>query len=134
MYIKVPPQPFIRRRKRVRFGPPPAPPPTALTLVAAEYNHDDSPVLVLTFDRAVDIAGLDGSQMIVDDGFDLGLKFIATGPATLDAPGVLRIGLTDDGDATVPGTVLTAGAGNGIIAADDAAAWAGVADLGLPFP
>src|SRR3954453_8626756 len=97
MYIKVPPQPFIRRRKRVRFGPPPAP-PTALTLVAAEYNHDDSPVLVLTFDRAIDIAGLDGSQMIVDDGFDLGLKFVATGPATLDGPAILRIGLTDDGD------------------------------------
>ena len=33
-----------------------------------------------------------------------------------------------------PGTLLTAGAGTGIVAADDGGAWAGVAGLELPFP
>jgi hypothetical protein len=123
-----------RRGQRQKRQSPPRPTPPALTLVAAEYNHDVDRVVILTFDRAIEIGSMDGGQIVVDDGNDLGLKFKATGAATLDGPAVLRVVLEDDGDATGVETTLTAGGGNGIVAADDRAAWAGVTDLNLPFP
>lgn len=130
-----PPPIKVPRRRPPRPKPPTqSPPVAALVLTAASYNHDVEPVVILTFDRAIDIASLDGNQIVLQDGFDLGLKFKGTGAATLDAPGVLRIVLVDDGDADVPGTELTALAGNGIVAADGGGAWPGVSNLGLPFP
>jgi hypothetical protein len=132
MIIIPPPKEYPRKKTRgARFGPPPT--PAALTLVAAEYNHVDGPVVILTFGRAVEIGGLDGSQIVVDDADDSGLKFAATGAATLDDPATLRVVLNEIGDATGTGTTLTAGAGNGLVAADDGGAWAGVTDLELPF-
>src|SRR4051812_26572750 len=119
-------------RRYARFGPPP--PVEALTLVAATYNHVVEPVVILTFDRAIDIAGMDGSLIVVDDADDLGLLFRGNGGWTLDSPTTVRVVLLADGDATGVGTTLTAGAGNHIVAAGDGAEWAGVADLGLPFP
>src|SRR4051812_15638233 len=120
----------VRRERRTQASAPT--PPAALTLVAASYNHDVEPVVILSFDRAIDIGGFDGSQIIVEDGFDLGLKFRGTGGASLDDPQTVRVALVEDGDAGVPGTVLTAIAGAGIVAARGGAPWAGVADLGLP--
>lgn len=130
MPVNIPDIQFIRKRKRMQFGPPPA----GLTLIAAEYNHVSSPVLILTFDGPIDIASMDGSQIVVDDADDLGLRFTATGAATMDGPATVRIGLVDAGDATGTGTTLTAGAANGILPAAGGDAWPGVGSLGLPFP
>ena len=46
----------------------------------------------------------------------------------------VRVLLSGTEEYAGPGVVLTAAAGNGIVAADGGVAWAGVADLSLPFP
>src|SRR5688572_23853400 len=78
--------PFRRRRGRPgRNAPPAPPPPAALTLVEALYS--DIPALIrLTFDRAIDITALDGSQITVDDGESFGTLYAATGAAVLVTP------------------------------------------------
>src|SRR5687768_2010592 len=66
--ILAPVFPKFRRRarpKRTPPAPPPPPPPVALTLVAASYEAGASVTLV--FDRAVDAAGLDAGQVMVND-------------------------------------------------------------------
>src|SRR5688500_4445196 len=57
--------PKFRRRARPKRTPPAPPPPVALTLVAASYETGASVTLV--FDRAVDAAGLDAGQVMVND-------------------------------------------------------------------
>lgn len=105
--------------------------PPGLSLIAASYLANTS--VRLTFDRAIDIGAIVVSQIGVNDADDLGLKYVGTGSATLDGPATVVVLLADDGDASGTGTTLTAGSGNGIVALDDGGAWAGVADLSLPF-
>ena len=129
---------FRRRRGRAKAQPgagPTPPPPVALVLVSATYQTFDDPMLFLVFDRAIDIAGFEGSGILVDDGqFRLTL-YDALGGLTLDDPQTLRIELTTVGASTVAGEVLlSAAADNGIVAVDDGGTWAGVSDLELPFP
>jgi hypothetical protein len=122
--------PRVRRtRRRVQFGTPPA----ALVLVAATYDGDTT-TLRLTFGRAIDIDALVGSTIVVDDGGNLGLMFNATGGAVLETPTRVALTLIQIGDATGEQTMLTAAAGNGIMAVDDGGAWAGVGSVELPFP
>lgn len=125
--IIVPLIPFRRRRKGV-----PASMQPALALVAASYVANTS--VRLTFDRAIDISAIVVAQISVNDADDLGLKYIGTGSATLDGPASVVVLLADNGDSTGSGTTLSAGAGNGIVAVDDGAAWAGVTGVELPFP
>jgi hypothetical protein len=81
--------------------------------------------VTLTFDRAVSITGVHPAAISVNDG-----EFA---DATLVSPTTVRVTLELDSDAG-PGVTLTASPDNGIVAADDGAAWAGVSDVGLPFP
>ena len=104
-----------------------------LTLVSAAYDND-SVTLTLTFDRAIDIAGLVGGDVIVNDADITGNLYEATGPATLTSPTTVRIELNGVGEATGTGVRLSAGSANGIVAEDDGGTWAGVADVELPFP
>ena len=104
----------------------------ALSLVAATYEEVVS--VSLTFDRAIDIAALDGGQITVDDGAVAGILYAATGVATLTDPQTVRIELVEIGLSSGPGTRLTASAASGIAAVDDGGTWGGVADLELPFP
>jgi hypothetical protein len=129
-----PPLEYPRRRPRPRrqFGPPPTP-PAALVLVEAAFD-EVARTLRLTFDRAIDIATLDGAQITVDDGAVTAARYEAVGPASLDGPAAVVIGLLELGPTEEPGTLLTAGAGNGIVATDDGGPWAGVTDVALPFP
>src|SRR4051812_43293253 len=88
--------PAKHRVRRKRRGVESAP-TVALTLVAASYNHDDGPVIVLEFDRLIDLGSMDGAQIVVDDADDQGLKFTATGAATMENPSTVSIGLVEAG-------------------------------------
>jgi hypothetical protein len=126
--IHVPLIPFIRRRRRPRGTIAPA----ALNLVAAEYA--ESTWVQLTFDRPIDIGGLVGNTIVVNDGSMSGARWEAIGTATLMGPETVRIAVVDFASATGPATVLDVGAGNGIVAVDDGGTWGGVSELPLPFP
>ena len=128
----IPPQIKTPHRKRVKVTAKTQ--AAALTLVAAEYIAMDGTFLRLTFDRAVDVAGMVGSQITVDDAINLGERFAATGAVTVESPTRVLVVLDLIGDSTGSGTTLDAGAGNGIVAADDGGTWAGVSELGLPYP
>ena len=100
-------------------------------LVAATYEEVVS--VSLTFDRAIDIAGLAGAQITVDDGAVSGILYAATGVATLTDPQTVRIELSEVGVSGDPVTQLTASAGTGIVTVDDGGTWDGVSDVELPF-
>ena len=66
MLIPAPPLYPRKRKPRPKAQPTPPAPPVALVLVSAVY--EGGAAVTLTFDRPIDIAGLDGSSVIVDDG------------------------------------------------------------------
>lgn len=119
---------FRKRRGRPNL----ARPTVALTLVAAEY--EDAAWVRLTFDRPVDIAGLVGGAILVDDGEIAAVRWAAQGEASLLAPATVQVGLLNVGASSGPDVRLDAGPANGIVAADDGGTWAGVTGLLLPFP
>ncbi|MDQ3440502.1 MAG: hypothetical protein M3478_09155 [Planctomycetota bacterium] len=123
------------RRKRKQDATSSSPvPPAALVLVAATFTAGDPSSLTLTFDRAIDIDALDGSVVLVRDGAQTEILWDATGGAVLTGPATMEITLTPVEGDSAPGTVLTAGPGNGIVAVDDGGTWGGVSELALPFP
>ena len=125
--------PFRKRRGRRRRTPPPAPPaPAALTLTAATYDPA-GPTVTLSFDRAIDVAGLVASQVTVDDAGDTGFSYAGTAVASQPTPQSVVVALAPAGSPEGP-TVLNATASTGIVADDDGGTWAGVTDLELPFP
>ena len=111
----------------------PPTPPVALVLVSATYDTDDLSV-VLTFDRAVDAAGLDAAAITVDDGVYAAGFFVGSGPATVVNPTTIKVFLEEVGPPTVPDVELSATAATGIVAVDDGGTWGGVTALVLPFP
>ena len=126
-FVLIPP-----RRRRKRREAEPAAPGAPLELVAGVFTP--GPVLYLTFDRAVDVSSLVAAAIVVDDG-DSQVRYDAGGAVTLDAPETVRIELANIGAApAAPQVSLTAAAGNGIVAADDGGAWAGVTDFVLQVP
>jgi hypothetical protein len=104
----------------------------ALTLVSATYDLG-IPSVRLTFDRAISLAGFNGSAVVVDDAADSGNQYQGTGGAFLVGPASVEIFLVDPAPASGTGTTLTVTAANGIVAMDDGGTWAGVAELALPF-
>ena len=123
------PIPFIPRKRKAALAEAPAGP---LTLVAATYEV--ALWVDLTFDRAVDVSGLVGSEIVIYDGELASLVYTGTGTVSQPSPETVRVGLVAGDDWSEPGILLDAGAGNGIVAADDGAAWAAVTDVSLPFP
>jgi len=128
--IIVPLIPFRRRRKA---GGAVQAPPAALTLVSATYDIETESV-ILSFDRAVDVAAYDPAAITVQDGeFAAGL-FVGSGPATVVNPTTIQVFLEQIGSPTVSDVELWATAGTGIVAVDDGGTWAGVTAVVLPFP
>jgi hypothetical protein len=119
--------PFRKVRKRAPM-PPVA---TGPVLTAAVYDAVGLTVS-LTFDRAINIDGLDGSKISVDDQSG-GQFYRATGAAMLTDPQTVLIDLEYAADSSGTQVLLSADAGNGIVAAEDGTAWAGVSALVLPF-
>ncbi len=129
MPITVPLIPFIRRRRRQ----PRAVAPAALMLVAAEYQ--EGVWVRLTFDRPIDISAMNGSAITVDDGPLSGTLWVGLEVSgTLIGPATVQIELEPYDPSSSAQTLLNAAAGTGIVAVGDAAAWAGVSDVELPFP
>ena len=126
----------LRRKRRYRTRRPTATqaPPAALMLVAATLGEEDPVLLTLAFDRAINMADFDGSQVIVNDGDLVGKVYAATGPVTVLSPTTVTIVLVDVSEDYAPGVTLTASATTGIVAVDDGGTWSGVSDLVLPFP
>jgi hypothetical protein len=125
--LTVPPPQFRPNRRAPKAKAAARPPvPVALTLVAASYDSV-ALTLLLTFDRAIDISGMDGSQISVDDQVE-GNRFLAEGSPTMSDPQSVLIELTYVGPASGSLVLLNAAAGNGIVAVDDGGAWAGVVD------
>jgi hypothetical protein len=108
-------------------------PVAPLTLVSAAYDND-SVTLTLTFDRAIDIAGIVvGEDVIVDDGA-ITANLYASDGATLVSANSVRFTLTGIGDSTSSITTLTATSATGIVAVDDGGTWGGADDVELPWP
>src|SRR5687767_5650602 len=119
----------VHRKRRAAAKAPAA----ALTLLEAAFD-EVAQTLRLTFDRAIDVAGLAAGQLVVSDGSMTGTQYEGAGPGTLDGPAAVVIALLELGPTEDPGTLLTAGPANGIVAIDDGGTWAGATDLPLPFP
>ena len=119
-----------RKRKQAAAGEPV--PPVALTLVSAIY--DAGAAVTLTFDRPIDIAALDGSAIVVEDGVHSEFRYNGTAGATLLSPVTVQIELAGVEEWTGPDIRLDAASANGIVAVDDGGAWGGVSELPLPFP
>jgi len=130
------PPPIFRKRRgheRPPNAPPPAP-PAALVLVAATYDENDA-ILLLTFDRAVDVSAFDGSAVFLGDPTFNSTAYAGTSPAYLDAPTIVRVILTATGPYFNTEVDLNVGAGNGIVAADDGGTWAGTGGvIFVPYP
>src|SRR5688500_16663840 len=118
---------FRRRREEIRRTPPAVAP----VLVSASFD-ENALMITLTFDRAVDVSGLVGAQVLVNDGNFSGMQHEATGAVTVLSPTSVRVGLMDVQEWLEPGVTLTATGATGIVASDGGAAWAGVSNLELP--
>ena len=123
----IPPLPARRPRKT---EPPLTPPAAAPVLVAASCT--EAPTLILSFDRPVDVSGLVPGLLRVDNGL-LTSSYVGYLTPTIIDPQTIEVPLSGIGDYYEPGVILTAAAGNGIVAADGGLAWAGVVDVELPF-
>jgi hypothetical protein len=126
MPVIIPTIPFVRHRKpSVQTSATPA-----LTLVSATF---DGGTLVLTFDRAIDVAGLVPGQLVVFDGPGA-VEWGGTALFEQPTPESLEVTMSEEGEFAGAGVTLTATAGAGIVAADDDSPWAGVTGVELPFP
>jgi hypothetical protein len=104
-------------------------------LVSASFDIEGQggPTVTLAFDRPIDIAGIDPSQVTVDDAPGAGWRYVGTGVASMPGPASVVIALIEDGSAEGP-TALNATGATGIVADDDGGTWAGVTALELPYP
>jgi hypothetical protein len=123
-------KPRVRRKRRSDgSSAPPAPP---LMLVSGVYISAAS--IRLSFDRPIDIDGLNSAVFIVNDNDDVGEKFEGSGGGTLLSATTVQITITPAGGPSGTGITLTASAANGIVAVDDGGTWAGVTDFALSVP
>src|SRR5688500_1238997 len=93
------------RRKGMRAATSTA---AALTLVAAELVFDAGAVVRLTFDRAIDVAGLDASQVTVDDADGSAFAYVGVGAGALAGPATVVVTLEVAGIAPAGPTVVNA--------------------------
>jgi hypothetical protein len=130
----LPAPPLVLRKPRKRFPVPKKPnvaPAAPLVLVSATYDRPAS--VDLTFDRAIDVSGIDPAALLVWDG-EFGFEYQGDGEVELLSPTTVRVLLNGIAEWTGEGVTMSVGADNGIVASDDGGMWAGVTDLALPFP
>lgn len=120
---------FLAHKKKATALP--MPPVEPLVLTACDWEPGTT--ITLTFDRAIDIAELDGSQIQVVDGSGTGFIYVATGDAEMFDPMTIAIGLNVIEDSFDPGPRLNASATNGIVASGDGGAWAGIENAPIPL-
>jgi hypothetical protein len=127
----IPPPKFRQRRGRVKGTTALPPAPVALTLVSASFDPGGLHVF-LTFDRAIDVAGLHADQIAVASG--LTRNHYVGDPAGASVSGAMLTLLMDITSSSPAGlTLLFASATTGIVAVNDGGTWAGADTLVLPF-
>src|SRR5688500_10350119 len=109
-------KPRVRRKRRSDGSSAPA----ALVLVSGVYISAAS--IRLSFDRPIDMGGLDRAVFVVNGKGDVGEKFGGAGAGTLLSPTTVEITITPAGGPSGSGITLTASAANGIVAVDDGGA------------
>ena len=125
--IPIIPAPRRVRRKRKQTIITSAP---ALVLISATYAPEQ--YVELTFDRAINVDGVQPTQFVIQDDEFSG--WLAVGwDWKQQSPTTVRIKLDRADTATESGVHMTVSAGNGIVAVDDGGVWSGVTDLELPF-
>jgi hypothetical protein len=127
--------PLIFRKRssyRGKRGAAPTPPPVALTLVAAVYDSGNEWVR-LSFNQPIDTSQLVVAAVYVDDGSIMSSLFRGMSMQVID-PATVQIDLEPIDPATGPFTTLSVAANNGIVAISGGDPWAGVNELGLPYP
>ena len=122
--------PMLRRRRGQSRTEPSVPLPAGPVLVGVEYLV--SSYVRLTFDRDIDVSGIVPAKVRVNDA-ELGDLMEGSSPVMLLTPQRVEINLLYLSAATGPGLTLTVGPGNGIVALEDGAAWAGVTNVAIPF-
>jgi hypothetical protein len=125
--------PFRRRKGRPRpvaVAAPPAP----LMLIGANFSPVTT-ILRLTFNKPVNVDDIFPGNLQVNDGVSPGgIQWEGQGPVTQPTPSVVEVGMFEIQAQAYPDTRLNAAEPTGIVAVEGAEAWAGVADLLLPFP
>src|SRR5579864_5844668 len=116
----LPPVPY-RRRRRVKASPTP-PAGVALVLVSAEYNESDG-TLALQFDRAINIAALNGAAITVHDGSSDDTTYNGVSAASLTDPKTVLLTLVPVGSYGVDEVTMTVTALSGIVAVNDGGTW-----------
>jgi hypothetical protein len=79
-----------------------------LTLVSAMYPIEIEGAMRLRFDREIDVAAFDGTQVIVKDGVNQGSVMNATGPVVLSDPRTAELYLVITGPYAEPNVLLSA--------------------------
>lgn len=101
-------------------------------LVAAVYSAE-ALSLQLVFDRPIDVSRIAVSAFSVRDGDVNHELYLGHGTAVLSGDRIVTVPLMSITSVPVPGTVLSASIGNGIVAVGGGA-WAGISSLPLPLP
>jgi hypothetical protein len=117
------------RRKRTRVASP-LPPPVRLELVAGAW---DVGPLLLTFDRAIDIANILPAAFFVHDGIT-GLHYEGLSVIDQPSPASVMLELGAVGEYEGAEVLLTVSGNNGIVAVNDGGAFSGFNDVVLPYP
>jgi hypothetical protein len=102
-------------------------------LVAAYYDENVG-VLRLQFDRAINIAALNGAAITVRDGTWDQTTYNGVSDVSVIDPQTIDLTLVPVGSWSVNEETLTATAHSGIVAVNDGGTWPGVTNLTLPFP
>ena len=124
------PPPKFRKSRKLPEQQAVVPAGAPLVLQDAYYNNDG--YLTLRFDRAIDVSGVDGSAIVVND-MTAGSLFNGTGGASGLGDVMVIFTLVIIGSASEAGIHLNASASSGIVAVDDGGTWAGVSELELPW-
>jgi hypothetical protein len=107
----------------------------ALTLESVAFVFvGPGAALTLTFDRAIDIASFDPSQVNVQDPSGTGWAYVGTGVVDTPSPQTVVVEMAQTTPASWFFDSVTASATTGIVAVDDGGTWAGVTNLNLPYP
>ncbi len=102
-------------------------------LTAASFDVRNDATLTLAFDRPIDVSGVDGSAIVVEDGVTTMVRFAATGGIVASSASSVTFILIPTGPYGGNRTLLDASAANGIRAADGGPPWGGAAGVVLPY-
>jgi hypothetical protein len=131
-----PPPKFRKNRKppeETAVASTPPVPGAPLNLVSAQYQVDPDLVLLMVFDRAVDISAFNGAAIELDDGAVNGQVYSGASASAVDEVTV-QVTLAAQGPESNPGIYLYGTGGSGIVAVDDGGTWVGVIGLALEIP